>query len=76
MQRLGKDGRLLSADVRSNVRLKGHPQGECQEEESTAPGTKKGAMEYPYGWMPDPAWEGWDEERLLIESELEMQIWR
>ena len=32
-------------------------------------------MEYPYGWMPDPAWEGWDEERLLIESELEMQIW-
>ena len=33
-------------------------------------------MEYPYGWMPDPVYESWDEERLLIESELEMQIWR
>ena len=33
-------------------------------------------MEYPYGWMPDLAWEGWDEERRIIESELEMQIWR
>ena len=33
-------------------------------------------MEYPYGWMPDLAWEGWDEERRVIESELEMQIWR
>ena len=26
--------------------------------------------------MPDLAWEGWDEERRVIESELEMQIWR
>ena len=33
-------------------------------------------MEYPYGWMPDPVYESWDEERLLIESELELQIWR
>ena len=33
-------------------------------------------MEYSYGWMPDLAWEGWDEERRVIESELEMQIWR
>ena len=33
-------------------------------------------MEYPYGWMPDPAYESWGEERLPVESELEMQIWR
>ena len=33
-------------------------------------------MEYPYGWMPDPAYESLDEERLPMESELEMQIWR
>ena len=40
------------------------------------PRDEEGAMEYPYGGMPDPVYESWDEERLLIESELEMQIWR
>ena len=33
-------------------------------------------MEYPRGWTPLQVYESWDEERLLIESELELQIWR
>ena len=33
-------------------------------------------MEYPRGWTPVQVYESWDEERLLVESELELQIWR
>ena len=33
-------------------------------------------MEYLRGWTPLQVYESWDEERLLIESELELQIWR
>ena len=40
------------------------------------PGTKNGAMEYSGGWTPVRRDEPWDEERLLMESELELQIWR
>ena len=41
-----------------------------------APRDEEGAMEYPCGWTPVQVYESWDEERLLIESELELQIWR
>ena len=33
-------------------------------------------MEYSGGWTPVRVDETWDEERLLMESELELQIWR
>ena len=33
-------------------------------------------MECPYGWMADLPWDGGEEERRGLESELEMQIWR
>ena len=33
-------------------------------------------MEYPCEWTPVQVYENWDEERLLVESELELQIWR
>ena len=33
-------------------------------------------MEYSRGWTPVRVDETWDEERLLMESELELQIWR
>ena len=33
-------------------------------------------MKYFYGWMPDLAWDGGDEERWVLESEVEMQMWR
>ena len=33
-------------------------------------------MEYPRGWTPPQVYESWDGERLLMESELELQIWR
>ena len=33
-------------------------------------------MEYPGGWTPVRVDETWAEERLLMESELELQIWR
>ena len=40
------------------------------------PRDEEGAMEHPRGWRQVQVYESWDEERLLIESELEMQIWR
>ena len=33
-------------------------------------------MEYSRGWTPVRVYETWDEEQLLMESELELQIWR
>ena len=33
-------------------------------------------MEYSGGWTPVRVDETWDEERFLMESELELQIWR
>ena len=41
-----------------------------------APRDEKGAMEYPGGWTPARVYEDWDGERLLVGSELELQIWR
>ena len=41
-----------------------------------APRDEDGAMEYPCGWTQVQAYGSWDEERLPVESELELQIWR
>ena len=33
-------------------------------------------MEHSYGWMADLPWDGGEEKRRDLESELEMHIWR